>query len=267
MTADLTGKVAVVTAGSSGFGRAIALAFARAGAAIAIGDVRAESAPGNFDERAELSTADLIAEEGGEAIFEVCDVTAGEQVTGLIDSAVARFGGLDIMVNNAGVYRGGAPMHELSIEDVDACHRVLVHGSWLGSQAAVRRFLEQGRGGNIINIVSTAGLRAHMHQAPYNMAKAAQASLTKCLAVEYAADDIRANAICPTYVKTAMSRAGFDAGMTELVEGVVPLKRWGEISDVVNAALFLASDESSFLTGVMLPVDGGELLGGLIGAR
>lgn len=269
MTVDLTGKVAVVTAGSTGFGRAIAVAFARAGASVVIGDLREETAPGNFDEQADRTTTALITDEGGTAAFQHCDVTREEQVAALIEHATERFGGLDIMVNNAGIHRGGGRVHELSIDAVDACHDVLVRGSWFGSQAAIRRFLEQGsdRGGSIINIVSTAGLRAHLNQAPYNMAKAAQASLTRCLAIEYAKDNIRANGICPTYVKTAMSRGGFESGMTEAVEAVVPLGRWGEIRDVVNAALFLAHEDSAFLTGVMLPVDGGEMLSGLIGAR
>lgn len=108
-----------------------------------------------------------------------------------------------------------------------------------------------------MNIVSTARLRAHSGQAPYNMAKAAQANLTRSVALEYAANNIRANGICPTYVKTAMSRGGYESDETSgLVESVIPLHRWREISDVVKAALFFASDDPAFLTGVMLPLDG-----------
>ncbi len=264
---DLSGKVAVVTAGSTGFGRGIAVAYARAGASVVIGDITELAPAGNFDEAPDLTTVQLIDSVEGKAAYCHCDVTREQDVLNLIRVATQTFGGVDIMVNNAGVYRGGGRLHELSVDALDACLDVLVRGSWFGAQSAIRQFLAQGRGGCIINIVSTAGLRGHVNQAPYNMAKAAQANLTRCIAVEYGADNIRANAICPTYGKTAMARGGFEGGMTQAIERVVPLKRWGEIDDVVNAALFLAADESSFLTGVLLPVDGGEMLSGLIGAQ
>ena len=268
MSTSLDGKVAVITAGSTGFGRGIAVAFARAGASVVVGDIRESTTPGNFDEAPELTTAELIKRDGGSCLFVECDVTKQAEVASLFERAVSSFGRLDILVNNAGIYRGGARIHELSIDAVDACHNVLVRGSWFASQEAIKQFLKQKTGGNIINIVSTAGLRGHINQAPYNLAKAAQANLTRCIAVEYAQDNIRANAVCPTYVKTAMSRGGFEsAERSDEVTRVIPLHRWGEISDVVNATLFLASSEAAFLTGVLLPVDGGETLGGLIQSR
>jgi NAD(P)-dependent dehydrogenase (short-subunit alcohol dehydrogenase family) len=262
MDQRLRGKVAVITAGSTGFGRGIAALLSRHGASVAVGDIREETTPGNFDERPGLTTSQLIEEQGGRAMFQHCDVTRQADMAALIDAAVASFGRLDIMVNNAGVYRGGRPLHEMTEADLDACLDVLVKGSWFGSQEAIKVFLRQQQGGNIINIVSTAGLRAHHSQTPYNMAKAAQANLTRCIAIDYASHAIRANAICPTYMKTAMSRGAVDnSDASRGIEQVIPLGRWGEIGDVANLALFLASDESKFITGALIPLDGGETAG------
>ena len=261
MNLSLVDKVAVVTGASTGLGRGIAVAFARSGAKVVVGDLNEHPPAGSFDDDPGLTTAELITQAGGEAAFQACDVTQRSSVIDLVGSAIQRFGGLNVMVNNAGVYRGGGRLHELSEDDLDACLNVLVKGSWLGSQEAVKVFLATG-GGSIINIVSTAGLRAHVNQSPYNMAKAAQANLTRCLALEYGADNIRANAICPTYMKTAMSRSGFDSdAFTRMVSHSNPLGRWGEITDVSNLAVFLASDAASFLNGALIPVDGGETTG------
>lgn len=257
---ELTGKVAVVTGASSGLGRGIAVGFARAGAKVVIGDLVETSAPGGFDERPELTTAELIASFGGEAAFQPCDVSKVVQVSRLVETAVERFGHLDIFVNNAGVYRGGAFL-EQSEADLDACLDVIVKGTWFGAQAAIQRFLAQGGGGNLINIVSTAGLRGHVGQAAYNTAKGAQAMLTRSLALEYAAHALRVNGVCPTYMRTAMSRSGVESPFSDYVRRVVPLGRWGEISDVVELTLFLASDASSFIHGALIPLDGGETLG------
>jgi NAD(P)-dependent dehydrogenase (short-subunit alcohol dehydrogenase family) len=262
MNSMLDQKVAVVTAGSTGFGRAIAVAFARAGAKVVIGDLQEVPAAGSFDERADLYTVDLIASLGGEAAFLRCDVRRRADVRSLVNHAVQRFGRLDVLVNNAGVYRGGKLMHDMAEEDLDACLDVLVKGSWFGAQEAIRVFLDQGQGGNIINVVSTAGLRAHHRQAPYNMAKAAQANLTRCLAIDYAPHGIRANAICPTYARTAMSRGAVDDPDADAaIRAAIPLGRWGEAGDVANLACFLASDAASFITGALIPLDGGETAG------
>jgi NAD(P)-dependent dehydrogenase (short-subunit alcohol dehydrogenase family) len=265
---SLKGRVAVVTGGSSGFGRGIAVALARAGMMVAIGDITEQAAPGNFDEAPELSTAELIRQGGGAASFATCDVAKAADADGLIAHAVEAFGRLDLVVNNAGIWRGGV-FHEVPEAAFDACANVLVKGSWLVSQAAIRQFLaqgvdERGRGGNLINIVSTAGLKPHQGQPAYNVAKAAQANLTRCLALEYGRQGIRVNGICPTWMKTSMSRGGFDSpDFTQVVERTVPLGRWGEIGDVAELALFLASDASAFINGALIPLDGGETLGGL----
>jgi NAD(P)-dependent dehydrogenase (short-subunit alcohol dehydrogenase family) len=260
----LAGKVAVITGGSTGFGRGIAALFARHGAKIVIGDLTDATAVGNFDDCPELSTVELVQADGGEALFVECDVTKRADVANLVKGAVDQFGQLDVMVNNAGIHRGDRRIHELTESDLDLCWQVIVKGSWFGVQESAAQFLAQGKGGSIINIVSTAGLRAHPFQSPYNIAKAAQANLTRCAALEYGADNIRANAICPTFIKTAMSRVGYeDASFNEMARTMIPLNRWGDIKDVAELALFLASDESAFITGTLIPLDGGETLGAL----
>ena len=258
-TTSAPAKVMAVTGASTGMGRGIAVAAARAGMRVVVGDLTETPREGNFDERPELSTAELIAESGGEAVFTSCDVTQAAGAEALVAKAVERFGRLDILVNNAGVWRGG-PFHELPEAAFDACWSVIAKGTWLCSRAAIRHFLSREGGGSIINVVSTAGIRPHRGQTAYNTAKGAQAALTKCLALEYADRDIRVNGVCPTFVKTAMSRGGFEHAPDGAVRSI-PIGRWGEIEDAVNAALFLASDASAFLTGVLLPVDGGETLG------
>ncbi|HEX3917289.1 MAG TPA: SDR family NAD(P)-dependent oxidoreductase [Caulobacteraceae bacterium] len=254
-------KVIVVTGASTGMGRGIAVAAARAGMRAVIGDITEAARGGNFDERPELTTQALIEAEGGEALFVTCDVGAADEASALIAAAVERFGRLDVLVNNAGVWRGGR-FHEIPEAAFDACWNVIAKGSWLVSQAAVRHFLRQGEGGCIINVVSTAGLRGHYGQASYNVAKAAQSSLTRVLALEYGHAGIRVNAICPTNVKTAMSRGGYDREpYRDGINRGLALGRWGEVSDVVDLAMFLASDAASFITGVLVPLDGGETLG------
>ncbi len=264
MDLSLKGKVAVITGASTGLGRAIAVLFARQGAKIVVGDVREETAPGNFDEEPLLTTAQLIEHGQGQAVFQACDVSQQAQMAALVQAARTSFGRLDIMVNNAGVWRGGRRMHEMTEDELDSCWHVVVKGSWFGAQEAVKAFLAQGGGGSIINIVSTAGLRGHAYQAAYNIAKGAQANLTRVLGLEYGADGIRSNGICPSFAKTAMSRHGFDSeNAQEMVRRLIPQGRWGEAADVANLALYLASDAGSHMNGALIPVDGGETLGAM----
>jgi NAD(P)-dependent dehydrogenase (short-subunit alcohol dehydrogenase family) len=255
------GQVFVVTGASTGFGRGIAVALAREGARVVNADLTEAPTPGNYDERPELSTVALVESEGGEAVFSRCDVSKAADIGAAVALAVERYGRLDGFVNNAGIYRGGA-FHELTEDDLDACFDVIVRGTWLGSQAAIRQFLRQGGGGAIVNIVSTAGLRGHANQAAYNAAKGAQANLTRALAVEYARQDIRVNAVCPTYMKSAMSRISVeDPAFDAVIAATIPKGKWGEIGDVAGAALYLLSRDAEYLAGVLLPVDGGENAG------
>lgn len=257
----LEGKVAVITGASSGFGRGSARAFAAEGAKVVVSDIREEPLEGGFEEDADLTTVEAIEKDGGEAIYVGCDVTKQEQVRDLVKTAVDRFGRLDIMFNNAGIYRGGKFLHEFTEEDLDACYNVNVKGTFFGTQEAVKQFLKQGEGGNIINLVSTAGLGGHPKQSVYNTSKGAQANLTRCAAIEYGEKGIRVNGICPTYAKTALTRALFDdKDFEQAFAESVPLKRWGEVEDIAQLAVFLASDESSYIHGDLVRVDGGETL-------
>lgn len=257
----LDGKTAIVTGAASGFGREIAAAFAAEGANVVVSDIHEEPNTGGFEDHPELTTVDLIREQGGTAEFVRCDVTDAAQVAELVRAAVDRFGRLDVMMNNAGIYRGGKLTHEFTEDDLMACFDVNVKGTFFGSQEAIRRFLEQGDGGVIINLVSTAGLQGHPNQSVYNTSKGAQANLTRCLAIEHGQEGIRVNGICPTYAKTSLTRAFYDdKDFDSMFVESIPLKRWGESRDVADLAVFLASDESSYIHGALVPMDGGETL-------
>lgn len=254
-------KIAIITGSSSGLGRATALKFAAEGAKTVCSDISAEVAPLGFEDDKGVRTDEAIRQKGGEAIFVKCDVTVADQVKVLVKAAVDRYGRLDVMVNNAGVYRAGKPFHEFTESDLDVCLNVNVKGMFFGSQEAVRQFLKQGTGGNIINIISVAGLGAYPFQAPYNISKAAAANLTRSLAVEYGKFGIRVNGICPTFCKTSMTREIYEnTQFSQMFVQEVPLGRWGEGEDVADAAVFLASEESRFIHGDLIRVDGGQAM-------
>jgi len=257
----LQDKVAIITGASSGFGRGIALAYAAQGAKVVVSDIHEHPNQGGFETNPRLPTAAAIQAAGGSAHYVQCDVTQADQVAHLVEEAAGHFGGLDVMVNNAGIYRAGKLAHQFSVEDLDACWNVNVKGTWFGCQEAIKVFLRQGRGGNIVNIVSTAGLQGHPNQSVYNISKGAAANLTRCLAIEYGQNKIRVNGICPTYAKTSLTRALFDdKAFDKTFTDMIPLKRWGEVDDIANLAVFLASDESSYIHGDLVRIDGGETL-------
>jgi NAD(P)-dependent dehydrogenase (short-subunit alcohol dehydrogenase family) len=262
----LHGKVVVITGGASGFGRESALLFAQHGAAVVVADILEKPLAKGFEDDLGTPTADAITAKGGRAVYVKCDVTKKADTDAAVAAAVEHFGRLDVMFNNAGIYRGGQLMDEFTEADLDACFQVNVKGTFFGTQSAVEQFRKQEAGahnlrGNIVNLVSTAGLQGHPMQSVYNISKGAQANLTRCAAIEYGHEGIRVNGICPTYAKTAMTRDLFDdmAFMQDFIQSV-PLKRWGEMEDVANLALFLASDESSYIHGDLVRIDGGETL-------
>lgn len=262
----LQDKVVLITGAASGFGRASAELFAREGAKIVIADIAEKPSAGGFEADLTRSTVEEITESGGEAIYVKCDVTKAADVEAAVQSAVSTYGRLDVMFNNAGIYKGGKLMDEFDESDLQACFDVNVKGTFFGTQSAVRQFRTQGKdeggkAGVIVNLVSTAGLQGHPSQSVYNISKGAQANLTRCAAIEYGHEGIRVNGICPTYAKTALTRALYDdmAFMKTFAESV-PLKRWGEVDDVANLALYLASDESSYVHGSLIEIDGGETL-------
>lgn len=263
----LQDKVVVITGAASGFGRAAALLFAQQGASVVVADILDKPLAKGFEDDLEQATADLITARGGRAVFVRCDVTRRSDTDAAVAAAVEHFGRLDVMFNNAGIYRGGRLMDGFTEADLDACFDVNVKGSFFGTQSAVVQFRRQdanpstGQRGTIVNLVSTAGLQGHPMQSVYNISKGAQANLTRCAAIEYGAEGIRVNGICPTYAKTALTRDLYEdmAFMQSFAESV-PLKRWGEATDVANLALYLASDESAFVHGDLVRIDGGETL-------
>lgn len=263
----LNDKVVVITGAASGFGRAAAVLFAREGAAVVVADVIEKPLAKGFEDDLDHTTADLITAQGGRAVFLHCDVTKKADTDAAVAAAVENFGRLDVMFNNAGIYRGGKLMDDFTEADLDACFDVNAKGTFFGTQSAVAQFRRQeinpstGQRGTIVNLVSTAGLQGHPMQSVYNISKGAQANLTRCAAIEYGQEGIRVNGICPTYAKTALTRDLYeDMAFMQSFADSVPLKRWGEMSDVANLALYLASDESSYVHGDLVRVDGGETL-------
>ena len=167
----LKDKVAIITGAGSGFGRGIALAYAAQAAKVVVSDIHEKPNRGGFETNPQLPAVAAIRAAGGAAHYVACDVTKPDQVVHLVEEATGHFGGLDVMVNNAGIYRAGKLAHEFGVEDLDACWDVNVKGTWFGCQEAIKVFLRQKRGGSIVNIVSTAGLQGHPKQSVYNISK------------------------------------------------------------------------------------------------
>jgi 3-oxoacyl-[acyl-carrier protein] reductase len=251
----LEGKRAVITGGASGFGLGIAERFAAEGARVALLDINVEGAR----EKAEMIARQTNA---GAAIGVACDVTSGAACRDGIAEAAAAFGGLDIVVNNAGWTHKNKPLMEVTEEEFDRVYDVNVKGIFHMVQATVPLFRDQGTGGMILNIGSTAGLRPRPGLTFYNGSKAAANLISKSLAVELAPDKIRVCAIAPVIGETALLEAFM--GMPDTpenrakFEATIPLGRMSKPSDIANAAVYLASDEASFITGTVLEVDGGR---------
>lgn len=252
----LGGRVAIVTGAASGIGRAIALAYGDAGARVMASDVDRE--------RGEAAAA-AIREAGGEARFVACDVSVPEQVEALVAAAVAEFGGLDVLVNNAGIPGGSLPAHETSIEDWDRVIAVNLRGPFLCAKYAIPHLIAGGRG-VIVNIASTFGMIGAHGTAAYSASKGGVITLTKQLAVDYGPRGLRVNAISPGYVDTdmagrraAMAPAERSAALArrEAAAGLQPLGRQADPGEIGAVAVFLASDDASFMTGAVVPVDGG----------
>ncbi|WP_421708271.1 glucose 1-dehydrogenase [Algihabitans sp.] len=245
----LTDKVAVVTGGGSGFGAGIARRFAIEGAQVVIADI----------DRAAAET--VLQEIGGNAVAVEADVTQREQVARMIDTTVDHFGRLDILVNNAGYSHRNAPLLEITEADYDLCFDVNVKAIFHATQLAVPVFRKQG-GGVIVNTSSTAGLRPRPGLSWYNATKGAVNTLTKSLAVELAPDRIRVNAICPVIGETGLLETFMGVADTPDARAkfvaTIPLGRLSTPQDIATAAVFLASDEAAFITGVLMEVDGGR---------
>jgi NAD(P)-dependent dehydrogenase (short-subunit alcohol dehydrogenase family) len=240
---QLRDKVAVITAAGSGIGRATALLFAREGAQVVVNDIDAEAAD---------ATVTMVRDEGGTAVANAGDATVSSYVDALVADAVNRFGRLDVMHNNVGYGLPGS-LAELRDEWLEKVLRVTFHTAVYGTRAAVRVMRDQG-GGSIINTASNAAFGATANRPTYGAAKAAVVNLTQSTAVEYGRFGVRVNAICPGPIETpAFKRFAPDL---DFYAAQIPMKRLGRAEDVAELALFLASDRSSYVSGVAISIDG-----------
>jgi NAD(P)-dependent dehydrogenase (short-subunit alcohol dehydrogenase family) len=250
MSGRLDGKVAVITGGGSGIGRASALAFLREGATVVIGDLN-EASLGE--------TAALARGEGVENRLATlrADVSVEPDVAALVGLAVDRFGGLDCMFNNAGVGGAFGPIGETTVEEWDFTFAVLVRGVFLGMKHASARMKAQGRGGSIISTASVAGIGGGAGPHAYSAAKAAVANLSRAVSAEMAAHRVRVNAIAPGLIKTPLATGHREDAWERLVRRKQPWPDLGLPQHIADTALFLAGDESRFITGQVIVVDGG----------
>jgi len=245
---ELQGKVAIITGGGTGIGRATALLFAREGAALVLAGRRAEPLK---------KTVQEIVQAGGRAEYVLTDVSDSAQVQKLFHEAEGTFGKIDILFNNAGVFISGKEAHEYTEDEWDLVLRVNLGGTLFGSKYIVPYFKKNG-GGVIINCSSVSGRVAQRMQAPYNVSKAAIEMMSKCMALELGPYKIRVNTICPNLTDTDMAAKAIATHGREKIESGYPLRRLGHANDTAYAALYLASDRASWVSGNSLFVDGGS---------
>jgi NAD(P)-dependent dehydrogenase (short-subunit alcohol dehydrogenase family) len=247
----LKNKVAIITGAGAGMGLAIAERFAREGASVVIAELSREHGE---------AAAATIGEAGGEALFVPTDISQGSAVQALVAAAVEQFGGVDVLVNNAAVQLHGkdARAHELDEEHWDRTFAVNIRGAWLCAKYAIPPLIARG-GGAIVNIASPTGLvGCASGYTAYSSSKGAVFSLTRVLAVDYARDNIRVNAIVPGVTDTPLIAAMLaDPKQREELTGLSLFGRLGRAEEVASMAVFLASDEAAFCTGGFYPVDGG----------
>ena len=243
----LEGKVALISGGARGMGATEAKMFAREGAKVVIGDVLEEEG---------CQTEAEINETGGECLFVKLDVTSEAEWQMAVATAVARFGKLDILVNNAGIFRGNR-VEDTTSEEWDQVMDINAKGVFLGTKHSIPEMRKAG-GGSIVNISSVAGLVGNPYSSAYNASKGAVRLLTKSTAIQYAKDGIRANSIHPGVIVTPMTQDVVnDPSFREFRLAANPISRLGQPADIAYGALYLASDESSFVTGSELVIDGG----------
>ncbi len=267
----LAHKVALITGAGSGIGRGIALRFAVEGAFLVLSDIAEEGlreTAALIDEALATERPEWTTPTTDGAMwspwgsFVVGDVSVRADAEHMVEAAITRWGRLDIVVNNAGITgsRQATLAHTTPDEEWERVMEVNVNGVFRVASAAIRRMLEQGSG-TIINIASAAGLVPFPARAAYNASKGAVVSFTRALALDYAPNHIRVNAICPGMVETAMTRWRLD--IPELRQQVIDMTPWGRIGrpeDIAAAAVYLASDEADFVTGHMLVIDGGWII-------
>lgn len=248
---DLGGRSAIVTGGAMGIGLGIARRLHEAGASVVIADLDPDAA--------ERVAEELLAKRGGSAVSVRVDVSDPDDVERMVDAAVEAFGGIDVLVNNAGIF----PIVPLSELDLDTFQRVLgvnLTGLYLCTKAASARMIAQGRGGRIVNVTSIDALHPSMvGLSHYDASKHGAWGFTKNVALELAPHDIRVNAIAPGGIRTP-GVGDLDEETMKGFEAMVPMGRMGEADEIGRVALFLASELSSYMTGAQVVVDGGRLL-------
>jgi cyclopentanol dehydrogenase len=243
-------KVALISGGAQGLGAAVAKKFAKEGAKVVFGDIR--DADGKNVEEA-------IRSEGSEAVYVHLDVTNEPDWPNAVAAAVARYGALQILINNAGIGIPRVPIEQLAVEEWDRVMAVNARGAFLGTKHAIPAMRRSG-GGSIVNISSVAGIGQSAHQEPaYAASKSAIRIFTKATAAQHAEDRIRCNSVHPGPIDTEMIHAAMDAEVLARRLQRVPLGRLGTMDEVVAVVLFLASDDSSYITGSEVVVDGGVL--------
>ncbi len=246
---DLEGKVALVTGGSRGIGRAICLELAARGAKVAVNY--------NANESLAKDVVSAITDAGGEAIALSGDVAEPDQAANLVKATIDAFGALDILVNNAGITRDGLLMR-MSVDDWDAVHNTNLRGTFLVTKAALRPML-RARGGRIINITSVVGVMGNAGQANYAAAKAGIIGFTRSVAREVASRGITCNAVAPGFIQTDII-AGMSEQAVTTVMGQIPLGRIAEADEVAPLIGFLASEGAGYITGQCIHVDGGMVM-------
>lgn len=244
----LSGKCAIITGAARGIGAGIARRYAEEGCALALCDLN--------EEGVQAFAAELRAQ-GAQVLAGEADVTQRASVQDFVDAAVAQFGQVDVLVNNAGIFFN-AVFEDMSDEQWESMLRVNVTGVFLPSQIVIRHWLANDIRGAIVNLASISSLIAFTHSAAYGTSKAAVAGLTRHIALQYGPQGIRANAMAPGIIDTSMLPSQED--MQRWAQERIPLRRPGTPEDVAELALFLACDESRYLTGTVVPVDGGWLL-------
>jgi glucose 1-dehydrogenase len=258
MSSLLAGKTAVVTGASSGIGRAIAISFASEGASVVVADLTEEPREGGE------STLAMIARAGGTASFHKTDVGQWDEVDSLIGTTVARYGRLDVMVNNAATYSGTALLETKSAQWEEVM-RVNLTGMFNGCKRAVQQMVTQEPRhevrGRLINLGSQQGIVTSPRDLPYGVSKAGAIYITRQIAVDYAKHLIVCNCISPGKIVTGAGGMAKDPARLEYQRQRTPWPRFGRPQDVANAAVFLASDRASFITGSNLVIDGGWLAG------
>jgi len=243
----LQNKIAIITGAGSGIGRGIALAFVKEGAKVVVAD---------WSEEGGKEAVEQVRKINGEAVFVKTDVSKTVDIDKMVKTCLDKFGRVDILVNNAGIYRV-YNLHEMSEEDWDKTINVNLKSVFLGSKRVIPEMLKQGQG-KIINTASIAGLVGFAQSGAYCASKGGIIALTKEMALDYAPKKINVNCICPGVIKTAMTKDMItDPATKQFLESSTPYPRLGEPADIAMAAVYLASNESDFVNGHVLVVDGG----------